>query len=113
MKGLQSKNFASLSVRKWGTEFSKIFNMYFRVEVADEGEYICIAKNPAGVIEESARLEVYEQPQFLVKPVEVTVERGGTATFHCKVKGHPTPALFWLREGQQVFSVDFFRWLLF
>ena len=71
-----------------------------KVEITDEGEYICIAKNQAGDVEASAKLEVFEQPHFLVRPTEVSVEKGGTAVFNCKVKGHPSPALFWTREGQ-------------
>ena len=75
---------------------------FFSVQVSDEGEYICTAKNPAGSIEASAYLRVQEQPQFVLKPSDVSVEKGGTAKFDCEVRGHPPPARFWSREGVAV-----------
>lgn len=35
---------------------------HFRVQVSDEGDYVCYARNPAGSIESSARLKVQVNP---------------------------------------------------
>lgn len=72
-----------------------------RVQVSDEGEYMCQAKNPAGSIEASARLRVHAPPSFTKTPLDVNVESGDTAVFDCEAEGQPEPARFWSREGQQ------------
>ncbi|VDO23451.1 unnamed protein product [Heligmosomoides polygyrus] len=72
-----------------------------RVQVSDEGDYVCYARNPAGSIESSARLKVQAPPTFQTKPVDQTVAHGSMATFECVPIGQPTPAYFWSKEGQQ------------
>lgn len=72
-----------------------------RVQVSDEGEYVCYARNPAGTIESSARLRVQAPPTFQIKPADQNVAQGETATFECVPTGQPAPAYFWSKEGQQ------------
>ncbi|KIH65702.1 immunoglobulin I-set domain protein [Ancylostoma duodenale] len=75
-----------------------------RVQVSDEGDYVCYARNPAGSIESSARLKVQAPPTFQTKPTDQTVAHGSTATFDCVPVGQPTPAYFWSKEGQQHYN---------
>ncbi|TMS37275.1 hypothetical protein L596_004245 [Steinernema carpocapsae] len=75
-----------------------------RIEQSDEGEYVCSAKNSAGVIESSARLKVHAQPKFTKTPSDVNVNLGATAIFDCSATGQPEPAVFWSREGEQEFT---------
>ncbi|KAK0397715.1 hypothetical protein QR680_002236 [Steinernema hermaphroditum] len=75
-----------------------------RIEQSDEGEYVCSAKNSAGVIESSARLKVHAQPKFTKTPADVNVNLGSTAIFDCSATGQPEPAVFWSREGEQEFT---------
>lgn len=72
-----------------------------RVQISDEGDYVCYARNPAGSIESSARLKVQAPPTFQTKPTDQVVAHGSTATFDCIPVGQPTPAYFWSKEGQQ------------
>ncbi|KAF8356054.1 sax-3, partial [Pristionchus pacificus] len=70
-----------------------------RVQVSDEGEYICNARNPAGSIEASARLRVQAPPAFVLRPQDLTVDQGGRAQFECTASGQPNPAIYWSKEG--------------
>ncbi|GMT36995.1 hypothetical protein PFISCL1PPCAC_28292, partial [Pristionchus fissidentatus] len=70
-----------------------------RVQVSDEGEYICNARNPAGSIEASARLRVQAPPAFVLRPQDLTVDQGGRAQFECTASGQPSPAIYWSKEG--------------
>ncbi|GMT06094.1 hypothetical protein PENTCL1PPCAC_28268, partial [Pristionchus entomophagus] len=70
-----------------------------RVQVSDEGEYICNARNPAGSIEASARLRVQAPPAFVLRPQDLTVDQGGRAQFECTSNGQPNPAIYWSKEG--------------
>uniref|UniRef100_A0AC35U446 Roundabout 2 n=1 Tax=Rhabditophanes sp. KR3021 TaxID=114890 RepID=A0AC35U446_9BILA len=71
------------------------------VQVADAGEYICIAENSAGRIETSGKLKVHSQPKFVKKPIDVNIKAGETAYFECKTSGIPQPDVFWSKESQQ------------
>lgn len=73
-----------------------------RVTAADEGEYECSGKNPAGAAEASAYLTVYSPPVFTVQPKDRTVEEGALLNVECDALGNPTPTKFWSREGNQV-----------
>ncbi|GMR60697.1 hypothetical protein PMAYCL1PPCAC_30892, partial [Pristionchus mayeri] len=70
-----------------------------RVQVSDEGEYICNARNPAGSIEATARLRVQAPPAFVLRPQDLTVDQGGRAQFECTASGQPNPAIYWSKEG--------------
>ncbi|CAJ0583866.1 unnamed protein product, partial [Mesorhabditis spiculigera] len=72
-----------------------------RVQITDEGEYVCFARNPAGSIESSARLRVQAPPTMTTRPADVNIKEGTTAEFECAASGQPAPKLFWNREGQQ------------
>ncbi|KAL0994534.1 hypothetical protein UPYG_G00123610 [Umbra pygmaea] len=65
----------------------------------DSGVYICVATNTVGIRESrAARLSVLAKPVLLLKPQDVTVERGASAQFYCEAKGDPVPAVTWSRE---------------
>ncbi|PAV85388.1 hypothetical protein WR25_09827 [Diploscapter pachys] len=72
-----------------------------RVQMSDEGEYLCVARNPAGSIEATAHLRVQVPPSFEVKPTDQGVAAGSTAAFECVLTGQPKPASFWSKEGHQ------------
>lgn len=72
-----------------------------RVMPTDEGEYVCNGRNPAGVVEASARLIVHSPPSFSAKPQDQVAEEGSMVAFKCEAIGTPTPAKFWSKEGLQ------------
>ncbi|KAH7671532.1 Immunoglobulin I-set domain containing protein, partial [Aphelenchoides avenae] len=72
-----------------------------RVQVGDEGEYVCQAKNSAGSIEASARLKVNSPPAFSKTPRDQRLNVGRSAMFECAAVGQPTPGIFWSKEGDQ------------
>jgi len=75
-----------------------------RTVPSDEGEYVCHGRNPAGVVEASARLTVHSPPAFALKPADQVAEEGSHVLFKCEATGNPTPAKFWSKEGLQVRS---------
>ncbi|XP_022900690.1 roundabout homolog 2-like [Onthophagus taurus] len=72
------------------------------VQPADEGVYICEAKNLVGTIKEQASLVVNSQPVFIESPRDQTVSLNGVAEFHCAATGNPPPSVFWNKEGSQL-----------
>ncbi|XP_076367130.1 roundabout homolog 2-like isoform X3 [Tachypleus tridentatus] len=69
---------------------------------ADEGIYICEAKNPVGSISASATLTVHSRPVFLVRPKNQRVGLNSNVQFECIATGNPPPSIFWTKEGNQV-----------
>ncbi|XP_022250444.1 roundabout homolog 2-like, partial [Limulus polyphemus] len=69
---------------------------------ADEGIYICEAKNPVGSVSASATLTVHSRPAFLVRPKNQRVGLNSNVKFECIATGNPPPSIFWTKEGNQV-----------
>ena len=45
-----------------------------------------------------------DAPKITVAPEDQKVEENGAVTFYCRASGHPTPDVFWRREGRRVSS---------
>nr|KAG5705527.1 hypothetical protein BaRGS_009180 [Batillaria attramentaria] len=72
-----------------------------KVQVSDDGVYVCIAENDAGTVKAVGRLTVHTMPSFLIKPTNQVVGRGRTATLQCVVTGNPPPTVFWSKGQEQ------------
>ncbi|XP_078687492.1 hemicentin-1-like isoform X2 [Branchiostoma floridae x Branchiostoma belcheri] len=72
------------------------------VQLADSGEYVCVATNAVGSTSISSFLEVGFQPTFSVAPVDVGVDIGYNVTLPCESVGSPTPTIRWTHHGQPV-----------
>ncbi|GFR81842.1 roundabout-like protein 2 [Elysia marginata] len=66
-----------------------------KVQIGDEGVYVCVAENVAGTAEAVGKLEVETRPSFLIPPKDITVALGRTAVLQCVVTGNPEPTVFW------------------
>ena len=47
-----------------------------------------------------------EKPRITLKPSNVTVKEGLTATFYCEAEGYPKPELLWMEHGKAVGEND-------
>lgn len=45
-------------------------------------------------------------PQMVVRPRDQITAPGRTVTFLCGTRGNPPPAVFWQKEGSQVWHTD-------
>ncbi|CAL1527760.1 unnamed protein product [Lymnaea stagnalis] len=72
-----------------------------KVQVQDDGVYVCVAENSAGTVEAVGRLSVQTHPSFLIKPKDLSVGRGRTAILQCVVTGNPPPTVFWAKGKDQ------------
>ncbi|XP_037402436.1 roundabout homolog 2 isoform X5 [Pygocentrus nattereri] len=72
-----------------------------KASAGDEGTFTCVAENRVGKVEASATLTVRAPPQFVIRPRDQIVAQGRMASFPCKTKGNPQPAVFWQKEGSQ------------
>ncbi|KAK7791103.1 hypothetical protein R5R35_012915 [Gryllus longicercus] len=69
------------------------------VTLADEGQYLCTAENPAGVATVTAELDVQEMPRIsLTPPSPVSAVEGQRVHLECRASGDPTPMLTWSRH---------------
>ncbi|XP_068617476.1 basement membrane-specific heparan sulfate proteoglycan core protein isoform X3 [Battus philenor] len=63
-----------------------------KIEVNDEGEYICTATNEAGSDRASAVIKVRSPPEIMITPSNyVEVVRGDSVTVECRAQGYPEP----------------------
>ncbi|XP_076330516.1 roundabout homolog 1-like isoform X6 [Tachypleus tridentatus] len=69
------------------------------VRQSDEGKYVCIAENMAGVRNSSpAFLSVRVKPYFIKEPEDILALSGQNVDFACLVDGDPTPSVTWRRR---------------
>ncbi|KAH7936604.1 hypothetical protein HPB49_001639 [Dermacentor silvarum] len=72
------------------------------VQVADSGNYTCVARNKYGYDRYTSALQVNAPPKWDVEPRDVVLKRGERLELHCKAVGHPAPEIRWLKEGTEL-----------
>ncbi|XP_060529794.1 cell adhesion molecule Dscam2 isoform X47 [Cylas formicarius] len=65
------------------------------VDYFHSGEYVCAAKNPAGVARYSAYLRVNVPPRWILEPTDKAFAQGSDAAVECKADGFPKPVVTW------------------
>ncbi|XP_066932534.1 uncharacterized protein [Clytia hemisphaerica] len=71
----------------------------------DEKTYRCVSTSPRLVRNVTAKLDVYVEQAFLLKPIDQTVLYGSPVIFNCVSEGRPTPTISWqisLRGSEKV-----------
>ncbi|XP_078283084.1 neural cell adhesion molecule 1a isoform X3 [Rhinoraja longicauda] len=78
-----------------------------KVGKQDDGEYICMAQNKAGVYELEITLRVFVKPEITYVENKTVVELEDHITLTCEANGDPTPSITWMkgshtyRDGEQ------------
>ncbi|WKY14387.1 hypothetical protein Q1695_000159 [Nippostrongylus brasiliensis] len=74
------------------------------VTPANAGTYTCIVRNTAGENRRNIHVVVLEPPEFVEKQIEqdIQVNSGAPVNLGCVVKGSPTPAIEWRKDGMTV-----------
>lgn len=67
----------------------------------DEGEYTCIAENPAGRIEAKARLDVVIKPKIQELYNKTLAVGTASGSIICKASGDPMPEIIWRKWSQK------------
>ncbi|XP_043200181.1 uncharacterized protein LOC122369469 [Amphibalanus amphitrite] len=83
------------------------------VQLQHQGEWRCVATNPAGQAVTTGRLTVnrpkhYRAPYFL-EPLRASLTESGTVNLQCKVVGTPQPVLQWFKDGAELKAGDIHR----
>lgn len=66
----------------------------------DNGEYVCIAKNHAGIKKSvGAHLSVFEKPRFTLEPKNTAGQANTKAELKCEASGFPKPQIEWKKDG--------------
>ncbi|KAM5299409.1 LOW QUALITY PROTEIN: hemicentin-2 [Ctenodactylus gundi] len=71
-----------------------------RTEVADAGQYQCLAENEVGAVKKVVTLVLQSAPVILVEPQDVTARSGEDVVLRCQAAGEPTPTVEWLHAGR-------------
>ncbi|XP_059086244.1 fasciclin-2-like isoform X2 [Tigriopus californicus] len=90
----------ALSKEGWTLEKDTGHLIAHHLKREDEGEYTCIAENPAGRIEAKAMLDVVIKPkiqELYNKTLSVGTNRGSII---CKASGDPLPEIIWRKWSQ-------------
>ncbi|MEQ2293553.1 hypothetical protein AMECASPLE_034743 [Ameca splendens] len=72
------------------------------------GNYTCIARNEAAVVEHQSQLIVRVPPQFVVQPEDQDGIYGKTVTLNCSAEGYPPPTIVW-EHSKGTLSTDDLR----
>ncbi|XP_067825529.1 hemicentin-1-like [Heptranchias perlo] len=78
-----------------------------RAQVSDAGWYTCRARNIAGTMEKSYKVQVYVPPSIegsLGRPLKTKAAVGHSLTLRCSSSGYPPPVLTWLKDGVSLTS---------
>lgn len=71
--------------------------------VKDNGEYVCVAKNEAGIRRsQPAYLNVFEKPSFVIQPDTGKYQANSRVELECQASGFPKPLIEWKKDN----SVD-------
>lgn len=66
------------------------------MEASSAGEYVCEARNKAGMTSATAYLDVQSRPSIRLSPSGVvTVPPGKQVTLQCYATGNPSPSVIW------------------
>nr|XP_053650237.1 hemicentin-1-like [Cherax quadricarinatus] len=73
----------------------------------DDGDYVCLASNLAGITEETFHLQVLVPPK-VSGPEELTIAvvSGQPVSLECEVSGYPQPDITWTYENQELIPDD-------
>ncbi|XP_062045343.1 obscurin-like [Lepus europaeus] len=81
--------------------------------LGDSGQYVCRARNAIGEAFAAVGLQVNAEaacaeqaPHFLLRPTSIRVREGADATFRCRVRGSPPPAVSWSKDGRRLGAPD-------
>nr|XP_040129250.1 obscurin [Ictidomys tridecemlineatus] len=81
--------------------------------LGDSGQYVCRARNAIGEAFAAVGLQVdaeaacaEQAPHFLLRPTSIRVREGAEATFSCRVRGSPRPAVSWSKDGRRLGAPD-------
>ncbi|XP_078407396.1 LOW QUALITY PROTEIN: hemicentin-1-like [Cetorhinus maximus] len=73
-----------------------------RAQASDAGWYMCRARNIAGTMEKSYKVQVYVPPNIEGSsghPLKTKATVGHSLTLRCPSSGYPPPILSWLKDG--------------
>ncbi|XP_037629766.1 neurofascin isoform X1 [Sebastes umbrosus] len=75
-----------------------------RIQIEDQGTYLCIVSNIAGRDESQVRIEVKEPTLIVTRPKSMKVIRGSDVRFECGVKADVTTPVTttWMKEKKHV-----------
>ncbi|XP_039300618.1 LOW QUALITY PROTEIN: Down syndrome cell adhesion molecule-like protein Dscam2, partial [Nilaparvata lugens] len=96
--GLQ--NSAGLQDTSGGVSVTHVdrFNSILLVESLSpehNGNYTCVAANPAAQVMHTQRLVVNVPPRWSIEPVDASVERNRHVVINCQAQGVPEPTITW------------------
>ncbi|XP_022234964.1 brother of CDO-like, partial [Limulus polyphemus] len=70
----------------------------YRVELEDEGRYLCVVNNSLGEDYTQVEVKVLVPLQVRVEPHSLLVLSGGLATLTCSIAGHPIDSIVWTKN---------------
>ncbi|XP_038637840.1 LOW QUALITY PROTEIN: hemicentin-1-like [Scyliorhinus canicula] len=80
-----------------------------KVQASDAGWYTCRARNIAGTVEKSYKVQVYVPPSIegsSGQPLKTKAVVGHSLSLRCSSSGYPPPVLSWLKDGIRLTSSD-------
>ncbi|XP_073675951.1 obscurin [Garra rufa] len=70
--------------------------------VADSGQYMCYATNPAGNASTLANIMVDVPPSFTTRLQNTVLVKGQDVQFKCSTQSAPLPSISWFKDGIQL-----------
>ncbi|GCB76261.1 hypothetical protein scyTo_0019867 [Scyliorhinus torazame] len=78
-----------------------------KAQASDAGWYTCRARNIAGTMEKSYKVQVYVPPSIegsTGQPLKIKAVVGHSLSLRCSSSGYPPPVLSWLKDGIRLTS---------